>query len=271
MPPGGIRPRRETRTRINAYAYNVTPTWVSEVQADYPDIWYRLNDTGAGPFIEQQKNMSATPNGTIVSDTSLLVSDPNAAAKFDWSSGTLQHATTSYNIAQQPLTAEVWVKPIALDGQAQGSAIIMGCGPTGGWAIECQDADGTWTLTYETVAFYNFSSSVKAAVGVTQHLVFVMQSGNTIDFYVNGVFQQTLATGTMAPTANNFCIARKDGFGSGFPRCTIDEVLVYKSPLSAARIAAHYIAGIAGRYPYSSAFPPAHGARVVHRPWAGRS
>lgn len=272
MTVAGLRRRRNTRIvpdgdlgfNYNNPAEGFVSPYFQAVMQDAPDVYFRLDETGSGPFVDIANGHNATPNGTIVTQASLLSLDPDASAKFDWGAGTLQHAATTYNLSQRPLTVEAWVNPGALDGQGQGSQIIVSCGPTGGWAVEIQDADGTYTLTYETVAFYNFTSSVKAAVGVTHHIVFVLQTGNTIDFYLNGSFQQTIATAALAATTNKLCIGRKDGFANGFPRSTIDEVAIYKSALTYERIRAHYDASLYGRY-------GAADSRVVHRAWSGRS
>lgn len=214
------------------------------VLADSPDAYFRLNDTGSGAFVDMAGHVSdLTPNGTIVSAPS-LIADSDASAKFDSAAGTLQHATSTYTSSQIPLTVEFWCKPASLTGSgANGSSVVVSCGLTGGWAVEYLNTTGVWQVTYESVAFYPFTGTTPAAIGVVQHVVVVMRTATAADLYVNAVFQATVTTGTLAATTNKLCIGRYDTFGSGFPQATIDEVAIYKNVLSATRIMVHYRTG----------------------------
>lgn len=219
--------------------------YATEVLADSPDVYYRLRDTGPGPFVDLIAGNNATPNGAIVNAAG-LIDEEGPAAKFDSAAGTLQHATSGYTVSQIPLTIEFWVNPQSLTGTTPNpSSVVVSCGLTGGWAVEYVNTTGLWQVTYETVAFYPFTGTTPAAIGLTQHVVVVLRTATAADLYINGVFQATVTTGTLAATTNKLCLGRYDTFGSGFPQATVQEVAIYKSALSAARIAAHYAAGIA--------------------------
>lgn len=219
-------------------------TYTTEVLADSPDVYYRLSETGSGPFVDVVGGHNAPPDGVIVSATSLIPSDADAAAAFDYST-TLTKAVSGYVLSQRPLTVEAWVSPLGLVGSsAAGYSIIVSCGVAGGWVAHYMDT-AIWALTYQGVLTYQFTLSTHAAIGVTQHVVFVLQTGNTIDLYLNGSFQETKATGGLVATGNKLTVAGYETLASGRPKAIIDEVAIYKSALSAGRIAAHYAAGIA--------------------------
>lgn len=221
-------------------------SYASEVLLDGPDVYLPMLESGAGPFVDVANGHNLTPSGTIVTAASLLRTDASTAAKFA-AATTLQHSTSTYTVSQQPLTVEFWVNPQSLTGSGANNAYIVSCGLTGGWSAEWEAGSGQWWVTYEGVAFYKFTNGPNAAVGVTQHIAMVLQSGNTIDLYVNGVFRQTISTGALGATTMKYCVARLDTYGLGFPNATIAHVAIYKSALPGYRIAAHYAAGVSGQ------------------------
>lgn len=217
-------------------------SYTSEVLADSPDVYFRLDDTGAGPFVDVIAAHNATSSGTIINGSSLIPTDADASTVFDPTT-TCNKAVTTYTVSQRPLTVEFWITPANLTGSAAaGASVAVQCGMTGGWSIEYLDTTGIWRMTYQGVAFYPFTLSTPAAIGTRQHVVIVLNSANTVDLYINGVFQQTLATGALGATANKLTIAGQQTVAPARAKATIDEVAVYKSALSASRILAHYTA-----------------------------
>jgi hypothetical protein len=216
--------------------------YAAEVLADAPDVYLRLDETGSGPFVDVVAGNDLTPDGAIVSAASLLASDPDASATFDYTT-TLTKAVSAYTVAQQPMTIELWVKPISLTGSSLSASIVASCSSgANGWSAKYRDTTGAWRFTTHGVKDYDFTAA--ASIGVTQHVVFVFQASNAVDLYINGVFQQTVTHGVaMTATTSKLTVAGFEVGTSARPKATIDEVAVYKSALSAARIAAHYQAG----------------------------
>jgi hypothetical protein len=216
------------------------------VLTDSPDVYYRLDETGAGPFVDVANAHNATPDGTIVTAASLLVTDADAAAKFDPAT-TLTQATTGYIVAQQPMTVEFWINPASLTGSIGGTSIVLGhtnSTGTNGWICDYVDSTGVWQWTLSAVAFYPFASAVKAQIGVKQHIAFVL-TASTVELFVNGASQGTIAVGTMVAATGHLVIGSSEFSTANRqrPKATIDEIAIYKSAISGARIAAHFLAG----------------------------
>ena len=215
----------------------------AQVLADSPDVYFRLDETGAGPFVDIANAHNATPDGTIVTDTSLLVTDADASARFN-PGGTLTKATTSYILQAQPFTIEFWVKPASLTGSSGGASIVVsgeGAGGTSGWQVAYVDATGVWRLLLDGEAFHSFGSGVKAQIGVTQHVVFVT-GASQVELFINAASQGTSACGSLVGPGGFLVIGGQVLGLAARANATIDEVAVYKSALDSSRIAAHYLA-----------------------------
>lgn len=276
MTVAGLRRRRNTRIvpdgdlGLNYDNPDETPLspYFQAVMADGPDVYYRLDETGSGPFVDIKNAHNLTPNTTIVTASSLLTADPDAAATFDYSSG-LASADIAYDLTQTTTTIEYWVKPISLTaGGAQLYNQAIGCVTatgTRGWNTGYR-TNGVWSFTLAGVATYEFTTATPiATVGVTNHVVVVLV-GTAASLYIDGAFKQTITIGAMLTgTGPGVHISGYTGLGANYQiRATIDELAIYKSALTYAQIRAHYDASLYGRY-------GAAAERVVRRAWAGRS
>lgn len=211
------------------------------VLADSPDVYYRLDETGAGPLVDVVAAHNATANATIVSASSLVPMDSDAAVTLDYT-GAFFKGTTAYTLAQQPMTVEFWINPTALTTNS-GWPVVVSCtnNATNGWAAQYQVTTGLWTFTTCGVNDYAFTAA--AVAGTTQHIVFVFKASNDVDLYVNGAFSQTISNATpMSATTGFVTIGDSQALGRNM-RGTVDELAIYKSALSAVRIGAHYTAG----------------------------
>lgn len=209
-------------------------SYASEVLADSPDVYFRMSETGSGPFVDVIAAHNATPNGTITSNASLIPADPdNVAARFD-PAGTFFKATTSYVLnVTQPITAEFWIKPVSI---VAADMYVMVATQTGanGWSVSMIASTGAWRWVSHGVGTMNFSAT--GAAGVVQHVVMSMVPTGEVSLYINGVFQQVSGVIGIAAGTETFDL----GHSTLAPNAVIDEIAVYKSVLSAARIAAHY-------------------------------
>lgn len=240
-------------------------TYSAEVLADAPDAYYRLNQTGsgAGAFVDDANGHNVTPNATIVQSVS-LIGEPDASATFDHTTAFWQ-ASLAYDASQNPTTVEFWVNPVSLTaGGAQlYNVIAADCTSGGGrgWNAGYR-TNGVWTLIYSGVAVYEFTLATPiATVGVTNHVVFVV-NGAATDLYIDGSFTQSLATGTMLTGGGAQIILGGIQLASVnyAPRAVADEIAIYKSALSAGRIAAHFSAG--RRVQVAVNYPRPRGGRV---------
>lgn len=221
------------------------------VLADAPDVYFRLDET-SGNFIDIANGHNATPNAAIVSASSLLLSDLDAAAKFTWVGG-LQQAATSYVLAQIPMTIELWINvasftadPAATGYYAATAAanMLIGSGNANGWGLGHRNSNTGGTpgqLYWVHPGQGDFSVSYTLALNTTYHVV-VRINTNLVEFYVNGTFATSFAPADMIlPSTGSLILNNADAATN--PRGDLnamDEVAIYKSSLSAGRILAHF-------------------------------
>lgn len=223
----------------------------SAVLADSPDVYYRLDETSGTAIADSSGNGRGLVANAAISGAaaSLLSGDPDGAILFDYAANapTLAQASPQFFVAQDGMTVEFWIKPTSLVTSAAAVAVIVcsGNGPgTQGWAAYFTDTTGVWHFIKQNVADYVFNTAAPAAVGTTQHMAFVVAAnGLSVDLYQNGVLAQSRVTAAMvAASAGTFVIANNITGTTHNPKAVIDEVAVYKSALSAGRIAAHFAA-----------------------------
>lgn len=215
------------------------------VLADTPDCYYRLDETGSGPFVDQVAANNLTPNATIVSVSGLIVTDAASPATQLDHAGSFFKANSTHTVSQRPLTVEFWVTPQSLTGFGGTASVIASCAAIGnGWQTKYLITTGRWRFTTTGVADYDFTTAPAAQIGVKQHVVFVFKVDNSVDLYIDGAFQQNV-TGPATINATTGFLALGDFGGGQYPQAIIDELAVYTAALSAGRIAAHYAAATA--------------------------
>lgn len=220
-----------------------------EVLADSPVLYFRLNET-SGTTLDNLGSAGATgdatTNSTVVTATGLLSSESDPAQTFDSDAATYK-ATSGYSFSQEPLTVEFWIKPISLTpfGGANAAVVVSSAAATTGWSVSFIKNTGVWRFTSHSKKDYDFASVTAAQAGVTQHLAFVLDTDHDVSAYENGAFVEKV-THTAAPAATTepFTINARTGITAG-GRFTIDEVAVYGTALSEARLLAHHEAGTA--------------------------
>lgn len=283
MTSAGFRPRRNRRGGRPSFGFGLdyanppvglpipaSTTYSAAVLADSPTVYYRLSET-SGLFVDVANGHHATPNGAIVTATGLIPSDSNAAAKFDWFSGTLKHADAGLTISQIPMTIECWINisSLAQDPAATGyfasPAAANALMSSGGWGLghhsSTSGSPGVLYWVHNGVGDFNMNYTF--AINTTYHLVIVVTTGH-ITAYVNGTWVDDIGVADMNTGAiGTLALANFAPFDSTMPRPSLnamDEVAIYTTALSAARIVAHF----------DAANPPRRNTSQVHRTWAGR-
>lgn len=255
-------------------------SYAAEVLADAPSAWYRLGDaiTSQTAADSSGNGKTAHYNGGIVTPalaTGVIFASTDGSRSFTVPTST--PVTTPVDVVldtQGPGSAmgfvsgtawswEVWYRPptAALFGNSdqvafwsQGAA--GGFGPGSGFAVYLgQNFDGTRFLqvaaTDESAAAVNvvFSSFNTALTDGNAHHIVVTRSGTTIAVYLDGV-AQTPSSGSLsglgAGTTNfgSSPVVQTKAKATGVTQ--FDELAVYATQLSAARVLAHYNAGANG-------------------------
>jgi hypothetical protein len=229
-------------------------TYQSTVLADTPLIYWRLGDPSGTTAADTSGN--ARPgtynNGPTLGVPSLLPSDPtNTAVNFTAASS--QYVISAVTAAGlgiaggSAITLEAWIKPTAAALSAVAPTL---CGfSIGGGDITLMRIGGAqdlnWALVTSGSGLINMSGGVAFTAGNVYHLVCTYDGAHAIT-YVNGVQQNSVAaTGTISENTLAHFVAAGD-FEAADNRWfdgVMDEVALYGTALSAARVLAHYQAG----------------------------
>jgi hypothetical protein len=228
------------RTLAGASAY------ASAVAADAPAGYWRLGDSAGSSTLADTsgQNHPATISGKVtLGAPGALAGDANTAATFDGSTGFARTGTPLAVGAD--FTLEAWVKPST--PSATGSIVSLTSGASsrtlylnGGQLLGMADLSGSWP-SY-TIFGPNLDTS-------WHHVVFSVQGGTALRLYVDGSSAGAATVAARPTFSATAVIAWTDAtWMSKFPG-SIDEVAVYPTALSAARIATHYSAatGLAPR------------------------
>jgi Concanavalin A-like lectin/glucanases superfamily/Fibronectin type III domain len=208
------------------------------VLADSPAGYWRLGEAGGTTANDSAgSNTGDYTNAPQLDSPSLLPADTaNRSVRFD---GTDDHVgvpnSTSLNPSQQ-VTVEAWIKPEALPAAGSFGSIA-----TKGESYSLQFNGPRLEFTVMQAGVRKRTQAPVGAIAVNQtyHVVGTYDGANA-RLYVNGSqVAVTALTGAIGPATKRFVIGSWSGTGE-FVRGTIDDVAVYGSALSAARVAAHY-------------------------------
>ena len=226
------------------------------VLANNPIAYWRLGDATTAIADSGPNNRAGTATaGVQLNQPSLIASDPaNTAARF---TGTDRITVNGFEkIGAAGYTVEFWVRPHALptgccqnlvgDGEAAGDYFMMNyiLGPAQGLVGAIRPHYGPANSPV------SLSGTTGLQVNNTYHIVTTWDTSLTANnaiIYINGV-ADTIGTITRTvpaagTTGANRVYIGKDDRDTTDGTETIDEVALYNRPLSAADIAAHYVAG----------------------------
>jgi hypothetical protein len=212
---------------------------------DSPLAYWRLGELSGTSAADVQGAASGTYSGTLsLGLAGAIVSDNNASSSFAGGNVALPNVA-ALNLGASSCTLECWLKT----GVSSFQHLIGGydaSSPFHGYAL------GIGAVTLGKVGYWSgggngnawFESASSVSNGVWRHLAVTVSPTSTA-IYIDGALDASLSA-DLRPTsfAGTRCLAaRSDGVTtlSGM----LDEVAVYGVSLSAARIAAHYQAGIA--------------------------
>lgn len=224
-------------------------TYSSEVLADSPVLYYRLNETSGTTFTNAGSvagNGTLTASGSTLAQTSLVPADADTCLKLNgaWISGGA--TATALGIAgNSDRTIECWLQvdtggaglfrvPWAVGGGSNPSNLYIGCDPTAPTAWEIGLWGGATTFTLPNPATQARHVVLTYTGSTRQFKVWV--DGSVIHSYTHGA---DLTTTGSSPFDVAFIRAAGSNNWTGW----LDEVAVYNSVLSDARILAHYNAG----------------------------
>lgn len=212
-------------------------TYPLTILSDSPIGYWRLGE-GVGTTAADSSGHGRDGSyvGTPTLGATGAIGDGDTAVTFDGSDDEVTNASTDLDLTAGPLTVEVWAKR----GTGSSDAGLAGTGNAGfdGYALTWHNA--------ASIFFYTGNAFVSASLSdatVFHHIVGTWDgttNPNGIKLYIDGVLaaQGTATATTLSNTG--FRIGR-DTSSTRFTG-TLDEVAVYASALSEARVQDHYAA-----------------------------
>lgn len=233
-----VVPNRQVRLAVG---------YVAEVFADMPRSYWRFNETLSNQqFQDQQRDTAITATGSPTQGVDGLL-DGNKAVTFN---GTTQYISTGdlslFETGQ--CTYEVWVKTTHSGSvRAIFSEQSTISSNTGLASLEIS-ATGKAQIGLVNNAVVSYAFTGNTTINDDEwHQLVLVRNGTDVALYVDGVFDSHATIAGTFTDGVSMIAGRWNGGSADFlfPG-TIDELSVYNTALSAARIAAHYEAGISG-------------------------
>lgn len=223
-------------------------TYSREVLADAPAGYWRLGEASGTVARDSSGNgRDGTYSGGVTLGQAGAVSDGNTAALFDGVNGLVTVPHSAALAVVSTFSVGCWYRLTALSA---GGGHLISKGPDEGatttaWFLRIDPSAENSTPSLFVSDGTSVEPRVKGTTGKIGELRFVVATydGANLRLYENGALVSTQARTLAAPPAVTTALLIGGG-GVPFPGL-IDEPFFYASVLSAARIAAHYQAGVA--------------------------
>jgi Concanavalin A-like lectin/glucanases superfamily len=224
--------------------------YVATVMADSPIGYWRL-----GEMAGTNANAHAGPNGTYLHSPTLgvpgaLACDANTSVHLDGVAACVTLGTSWSFVGRAPFSVEAWINPEALQDPTVDHSRIFN------WElVDSGNKKQGWNLVFGTdgALFRRYENDVAdVALGPVPPLgawshVAATYDGTTMTLYQDGAMTDSLASSkNVVDPATQLLIGA--GYSAGSTanmKGAVDEAAVYDHALTAARVSAHYQAGIA--------------------------
>jgi len=223
-------------------AYASPTTYRDEVLADNPVSYWRFNEaSGTTAADERGLNNGTYAGGVSLGQGGAIVSDPaNNAVSFDGIDDSMSVASPTSLSMSSAVSVELWVKR-----SRSGVFQAIAGKPTSGQSRF--ENYSIWFNATNQIRMYigdgvNYAQATSAtAFDTNWHYVVGTFDNSTIRVYVDGVQSGSSSTTIrLTPNANPFYVGRSSTSTTLNYGGLLDELAVYSTVLSAARIQAHY-------------------------------
>lgn len=221
--------------------------YAMEVQADSPVAYWKLDETSGTTAADSVGGNNGTYTGGYTLNQTGIPSTGRPSVLFNGSSGHVNIGAPAALNLTAAWTLEAWVY---LTSTPDGSGIISESYPDSGNVLYelgfgIQAGGAALEVGYYTGSSWQKVTGSALSLNAGHHVAGTW-NGTTLLIYADGV-QVATATPTSAPVAGIQTLylgrSHRDADIRFFPG-RIDEVAIYSAALSAARVAAHYNAGI---------------------------
>ena len=242
--------------------------YLGAVTTDGPSAYWRLGETTGTVAADVTGTVNgAYQNGVVLDQPGALVGDANRSVAFDGSNDTVKMNTATALNPTAALSIEAWIKPTAIT--ATGMTVVR---KTNQYELTVTSTGrlslGLWKGGTRT----QITSATNAIpTNAWSHIVGTW-NGSTAAVYINGVQRGSLAyAGPVASGTSALYVGSSGGAASFFPGQS-DEVAVYGTALTAARVDAHYNAAGDLSGPSVTLLSPAAGTTMNTTPnFGGRA
>jgi RHS repeat-associated protein len=228
-------------------------SYPATVLADNPVSYWRLGEsTGTLAADERGPNPGTYQNSPTLGATSLLATDTtNKAVGFDGVNDSVKVPSSTSLELGSTMSLEAWIKPTSLAASGSFASVVT---KSESYSLQFNGPSFEFTIM-QNGNRRRLPAPGAIAAGQTYHVVGTYD-GTTQRLYVNGALVASAALTVGPPSANGnaLYIGSWDGAHEFF-KGMIDDVAVYGTTLSAARIAAHYEAGTGKEPPPSYSTP----------------
>lgn len=213
--------------------------YAAEVLADNPVSWWRFDETAGTVAYDAMGRLDLAAYGTPTVGTTTLISRDGGASMTTVATTDGFYADGAFPVTGGPLTIEVVAKVTTESGTIIAGAASKAVGS--GFDLASDESIGFEVATSPGVAAAA-ASTVDYTDGLTHHIVGVWGADNTLKIYVDGVDRTsgapTLTIGTFSPNSGTVFVGGNPIIAGSIG--VYDEVAIYNTGLSAARVLAHY-------------------------------
>ena len=220
--------------------------YADEVAADSPLLYWRLEETSGSTASDEQNNF----DGTVVGADLNVAGKVGSGASFDGTDDYI-HAATSSDYNSTAITVEAWLRTASSSGFPMIAARESGAAGTSTRVFQFRLDQSTgrlaaiiWNNSGDIIA--NFVAGSTDLTDNAWHHAVMSVNGTHVLLHADKVEVGSESyTGDLRTNSDRqFEVARVGNDGQYFSG-RLDEIAYYTSALSAARIAAHYDAGVA--------------------------
>ena len=226
-------------------------TYSSEVLADSPLAYWRLGEASGTTAVDSSGNgRDGTYGGSYALAQSGALTDPDTALGITGTTGRMNMSGASW------MNVSTWTVEAFVKKPAGANARLVVREPAATpvaanypWSLQSTSTDKLTPVVYAGGTAKVYSSTAGIGGGAWHHVA-VTWDGTTIRMYVDGAASGTGTPGGAISTSSTTDItvgnarATSSDLNYGVNGVGVDEVAFYGSALSAARILAHYNAGI---------------------------
>lgn len=219
--------------------YRPASAYAASVLADSPIAYWRLNESSGTVAHDSSGNGRAgTFNSVTLNQASLLPNGDGASCSLAGSGGSniSTAAIAALNNMTSPLTLEAWVRPASLVTQ-----VIYAGGSSSPQLALSQSSGSGFPYIGRSGVSNGTSATTALSTGTSYHVVVTVDASGNIQYYVNGA-----AAGGPFSFASSFSGSGPSYIGSYSDGVNylfngrLQDVAIYGTALSAARVLAHW-------------------------------